>query len=216
VSAVLPAVDPALVLVLLLNFFVLGTSRVHAVINGAALQGAVLGVLAILIHGAGHPLPIFLGVASIVIKGISIPAMLRRAMREASIRREVEPLIDFVPSLLVCAAGTLLSVVFAHSLPLAPQHVGSLLVPASLATVLTGFIVLATRRKAITQAAGYLILENGVFIMGLGLLDAIPFLVEAGVLLDLFVGVFVMGIIIYQINRELASLDTEHLAKLKG
>jgi hydrogenase-4 component E len=216
VSAVPTAVDPALVLVLLLNFFVLGTSRVHAVINGAALQGVVLGVLAILIHGVNHPLPVSLGLASIVIKGISIPAMLRRAMRDASIRREVEPLIDFVPSLLVCAAGTLLSVVFAHSLPLAPQHVGSLLVPASLATVLTGFIVLSTRRKAITQAAGYLILENGVFIMGLGLLDAIPFLVEAGVLLDLFVGVFVMGIIIYQINRELASLDTEHLAKLKG
>jgi hydrogenase-4 component E len=216
VTIVPSAVDPFLVVVLLLNFFVLGTSRVHAVINGAALQGAVLGVLALLIHGVDHPLPVALAVASVAIKGISIPAMLRRAMREASIRREIEPLIDFIPSLLTCAAGTGLAVVFARTLPLAPQHVGSLLVPASLATVLTGFIVLATRRKAITQAAGYLILENGVFIMGLGLLDAIPFLVEAGVLLDLFVAVFVMGIIIYQINREFASLDTAHLSKLKG
>ncbi len=81
--------------------------------------------------------------------------------------------------------------------------------PASLATVLTGFIVLTTRRKAITQVAGYLILENGIFIMGLTLVEAMPFLVEVGVLLDLVVGIFVMGIMIYQINREFSSLDTD-------
>jgi hydrogenase-4 component E len=81
--------------------------------------------------------------------------------------------------------------------------------------VLSGFIVLETRRKAITQAAGYLMLENGVFILGLGLLDAIPFVVEAGVLLDLFVAIFVMGIIIYRINQAFASLDTARLSNLK-
>jgi hydrogenase-4 component E len=202
-------------LVLLLNFFVLGTSRLHAVINAAALQGAVLGVLALLVHGFNGWLPAAVGCATVLIKGFTIPAMLRRAMREASIRREVDPFIDFIPSLLACAAGTGFAVVFAHTLPLAPEHVGSLLVPASLATVLTGFLVLSTRRKAITQVCGYLILENGVFIMGIGLLEAIPFLVEAGVLLDLFVAIFVMGIIIYRINKEFSSLDTTVLSSLK-
>jgi hydrogenase-4 component E len=209
------AVDPVLVLVLLLNFMVLGSSRLHAVINAAALQGAILGVLALLMHGVGDGLPVVIAFATVLIKGTLIPAMLRRAMREASIRREVEPIIDFIPSLLAGAVATGLSVVFARTLPLAPQQEASLLVPASLATVLVGFIVLATRRKAITQVAGYLVLENGVFIMGMGLLDAIPFLVEAGVLLDLFVAIFVMGIIIYHINREFASLDTGRLSNLK-
>ncbi len=208
-------VDPVLVLVLLLNFFVLGTSRVDAVINGAALQGAVLAALALVIHGVDNLLAIVLAAATVVIKGIVVPAMLRRAMREADIHREVEPFVDFVPSLLAGAVGTGLCLLFARTLPLAPQHVGSLLVPGSLATVLTGFLILATRRKAITQAAGYLVLENGVFIMGLGLLEAIPFLVEAGVLLDLFVAIFVMGIIIFNINREFSSLDTERLSTLK-
>ena len=87
--------------------------------------------------------------------------------------------------------------------------------PASLATVLTGFLVLTTRRKAITQVVGYLVLENGIFIFGLLLVEAMPFLVEIGVLLDLFVGVFVMGIIIDHINREFSSLDTEHLTSLR-
>ena len=80
--------------------------------------------------------------------------------------------------------------------------------PASLATVLTGFLLLTTRRKAITQVVGYLVLENGIFLFGLLLLEAMPFLVEVGVLLDLFVGVFVMGIIIHHINREFASIGT--------
>jgi hydrogenase-4 component E len=208
-------VDPVLVLVLLLNFFVLGTSRVDAVINGAALQGAVLAALALIMHGVDSSLAWVLAVATMAIKGIAVPSMLRRAMREADIRREVEPFIDFIPSLLAGAVGTGLCLFFARTLPLAPQHERSLLVPGSLSTVLTGFLILATRRKAITQAAGYLVLENGVFIMGLGLLDAIPFLVEAGVLLDLFVAVFVMGIIIFNINREFASLDTERLSTLK-
>ena len=62
---------------------------------------------------------------------------------------------------------------------------------------------------------GYLVLENGIFIFGLLLVDAMPMIVEVGVLLDLFVGVFVMGIIIHHINREFASISTEHLTELK-
>jgi hydrogenase-4 component E len=65
------------------------------------------------------------------------------------------------------------------------------------------------------QVLGYLVLENGIFLFGMLLLEAMPLLVEAGALLDLFTGVFVMGIIIHQINREFDSVSTEHLAELK-
>ena len=137
-------------------------------------------------------------------------------MREAAIQHEVEPLIGFIPSLLLGALGTGLAVVFsadAAARPRARRHRCSL--PASLATVLTGFLMLTTRRKAITQVVGYLVLENGIFVFGLALLEAMPFLVEVGVLLDLFVGVFVMGIIINHISREFASIDTQQLDGLK-
>jgi hydrogenase-4 component E len=75
--------------------------------------------------------------------------------------------------------------------------------------------MLTTRRKAIMQVLGYLLLENGIFLFGLLLLEAMPFLVEAGVLLDLFTGVFVMGIIIHHISREFTSISTEYLSELK-
>jgi hydrogenase-4 component E len=209
------SVDLLLVMVLLLNFFMLGTSRVHAVIQCAAAQGLLLGVLLAVVHGDAGLRTLALAGVAIGLKAVLIPAMLRRAMRQAAIRREVEPLVSLVSSLVLGALGTGLAIVVGDQLPLAPEHAESLVVPASLATVLTGFLVLTTRRKAITQVVGYLTLENGVFIFGLTLIEAMPFLVEVGVLLDLLVAIFVMGIVIDHIHREFSSMDAEQLSTLR-
>jgi hydrogenase-4 component E len=209
------AVDPLLVLLLLLNFFILGTSRLRAVIDGSALQGILLGVLVVVVHGGVGLQSGVVAIIAILVKATLIPGLLHRAMRDAEMRREIKPVVGHVASLLLGAVATGAAVLFGRVLPLAPAHVGSLLVPASLATVLTGFLIICTRRKAINQVVGYLVLENGIFIMGLCLLEAMPFLVEVGVLLDLLVAVFVIGIIINHINREFASLDTARLSTLK-
>jgi len=207
--------DAVLVLALLVNFFMLGASRLRAVIYAVALQGVLLGVMPIFVHGEIGWWLGLLVIATIIIKGIVIPELVSYAMREVYISREIDPVVPFIPSLLLGAAGTGLALGYARTLPLAPSHSGSLIVPASLATVLTGFLILTTRRKAITQAVGYLVLENGIFLFGLLLIEAMPFLVEIGVLLDLLVCVFVMGIIIHHINQEFSSVSTEHLARLK-
>ncbi len=208
-------VGPLLVVVLLLNFFLLGTSRLQAVINASAMQGVLLGVLTLCVHEGFGVWMVLITIVTILVKGALIPGMLLRAIRDAAIRREIEPFIGFLPCLLFGALGTGASLIFARTLPLAKEHVGSLLVPAAMATVWTGFLVLTTRRKAINQVVGYLVLENGIYIMGLTLLHAMPFMVEMGVLLDLFVGIFVMGIILNHIRREFSSLDTAHLSALK-
>jgi len=208
-------VNLLLVGVLLLNLFMLGTSRIRGLIQAAALQGVVLGVLMLTMGESSGWNTAMLAIATVLLKGSVIPRMLRRALREAQIKREIEPLIGFAPTMLVGALGTLLSIAFASGLPLAPQHRELLIVPASFSTVVTGFILLTTRIKAITQAIGYLVLENGIFIFGMLLVDAMPFLVEIGVLLDVFVGIFVVSIIIHHIHREFASLDTRRLASLK-
>ena len=210
-----PSLDPLLVLVLLLNLFLLGTTRLRAVIGSSALQGVVLGVLAFVVHGHAAIEAFLVAAGAAIVKGFIIPRLLYKAMRDAAIHREVEPFIGFIPSLLLGAVGAGLSVLFAQTLPLVPEHKATLLLPTSFATVLTGFIILTTRRKAITQVVGYLVLENGIFVMGLALLQAMPLLVEAGVLLDLFVGILVMGIIINHISREFSSMDTARLSSLK-
>ncbi len=207
-------VDLLLIAILAINLFALGASRIRAVIHAVAVQGVLIGILPLLIE---PPVlhTVLLAVGTAVLKGFIIPALLYYAMREIGIRREVQPLIDFLPSILLGAIGTALALVFASTLPLIPSHQHSLLVPTSLATVLTGFLTLTTRKIAINQVLGYLLLENGIFLFGMLLLGAMPFLVEVGALLDLFTGVFVMGIIINHINREFDSVSTEYLSELK-
>ncbi|HVT88677.1 MAG TPA: hypothetical protein VHD56_07495 [Tepidisphaeraceae bacterium] len=209
------SVNALLVVVLLLNLFLLGTSRIRALIQGAALQGILLGCMPLLLHQHLSPFPFVIAAATMILKGSIVPQMLFKALRDAQIKREVEPLIGLIPTMLLGALGTAISIAFASQLALVPEHSQTLVVPASFATVLTGFLLLTTRIKAITQVIGYLILENGIYIFGMLLLEAMPFLVELGILLDLFVGIFVVSIIIHHINREFASLDTRRLASLK-
>ena len=207
--------DPLLIVALALNFVTLGVSRIRGVINAVALQGTLLGMLPLLVHPQIGLRGVLLVLVTMSLKGLVIPRLLFHAIREANIQHEVKPVVGFTSSLLLGAVGTGLALAFSFSLPLADEHTGLLLVPASLSTVWAGFLMLTTRRKAIMQVLGYLLLENGIFLFGLLLLEAMPFLVEVGVLLDLFTGVFVMGIIVHHISREFASISTEHLTELK-
>jgi hydrogenase-4 component E len=206
--------DQFLVLVLLINFVALGTSRLIFSIRSVAAQGVILGILPALIHPfSWHLVGIILMI--LVTKGFVIPLLLNRAVRSAEIKREAEPFLGYVPTLLLGAVFTALSFAFAGKLPLLPEHQNYMFVPASMATLMTGFLILTTRRKAISQVIGYLVLENGIFIFGLLLAEALPIMVEAGALLDLLVGTFVMGIVINHISREFSSLDTSRLTSLK-
>jgi hydrogenase-4 component E len=211
--------DTLLIVALALNFFALGVSRIRAVIQAVAFQGILLGIAPVVLHAILHAgiglRGILLAAGTIVLKGLAIPALLYRAMREADIQQEVQPLVSPMNSLLLGAVGTGLALLFSYTLPLADRHRDLLLVPASLSTVWTGFLMLTVRTKAITQVLGYLLLENGIFLFGLLLLEAMPFLVEVGVLLDLFTGVFVMGIIIHHVSREFTPTSGEGLSELK-
>lgn len=208
-------VDLLLALVMLLNFALLGSGRIRVLIRTAALQGMVISALPLAL---GHELGlrgVILALVALAVKGILVPAVLLRAFDKLAIKREVEPFIGFVASLLLCALGTGFAVLIGRHLPLAPEHAGSLAVAASLATVMTGFLLLITRLKAITQATGYLVLENGIAIFGLTLVGGVPFLVETTLLLDLVAGVFVMVIVMNHIHRAFTTLDTRQLTALK-
>ena len=197
-----------------LNLMALGSSRIPSLIRAMSVQGVVLGVMPLLMEHMTWPI-VLIAVATLTVKGVLIPRLLNRAMRAANIDRDMEPLIGYVPSILLGAGGTIAAMALARSLPLLPEHAGSLLVPGALASVLTGFVLLIGRTKAISQVCGYLILENGIYLFGLLLIHSTPLLVEAGILLDLTVGVFVIGIIVDHIQRAFDSLDTRKLTVLR-
>lgn len=204
-----------LVIILVLNLFALGTSRILSVIRIVAAQGVLLGALPLLLYESiGLPEALAAAVG-ILIKGILIPAIMTRALRDVVIKKEVQPLIGLLPSIILGALGTGFALIFANRLDMAPFQGGTLIVPAAFATILVGFIILTTRVKALSQAVGYLVLENGIFIFGLLLVDAMPLVVEMGVLLDLFVGIFVIAIMVKHINRAFSTTDTSQLVALK-
>jgi hydrogenase-4 component E len=198
-----------------LNLMALGSSRLPSVVRAMAVQGVVLGCLPVIIERNFDWLVSFVALVTVLVKGFAIPTLLQRAMRSANIDREIEPFIGYVPSLLLGAVGTIASVAAARMLPLLPEHAETLIVPGAMASIFTGFVLLVGRVKAISQVCGYLIMENGIYLFGLLLIHSTPFLVESGILLDLTVGVFIIGIIVDRIQRAFDSLDTRKLTTLR-
>jgi hydrogenase-4 component E len=207
------ATDLLLVLIALSEFAILGTSRLSTGIRVLAWQGALLGVLPLLLDDPRSPHVLFLAGGTILVKAIVLPRLLRWAMREAAVRREMEPLIGYLGSLLLGVLALGVSFAVARRLP-AVEH-GGLLIPVAVTSLIIGLIVLITRNKAVTQVVGYLILENGVYLFGLTQARRVPFLVEIGVLLDVLVGVFIMGIVVFHINREFDSISAAQLTELR-
>jgi hydrogenase-4 component E len=208
-----PIADSILILVLLTNFFILGTANLRSAIHGVALQGLLLAMLPLFVESKPTLRLVVLVLATAAVKGAVIPGLLMKALHDVHIRHEVEPYLGFIPTLFLCAIVTALALLFADLLPLASADRIGLFVPASLATLLSGFLGLTTRRKAISQVTGYLVLENGIYIFVLLLYQSR--IVEVGILLDLVVGIFVMGIVLNHIKREFSSLDTERLSHLR-
>ncbi|NLD92290.1 MAG: hydrogenase [Fibrobacter sp.] len=204
-----------LVIILMLNLFTLGTTRIQSIIRIVAFQGILLGILPLITHDGLSLMAVAASIIAIVLKGFAIPVMMSHALRDVQIKREVEPLIGILPSIILGALATVFALLFASQMPLANENLSKLIVPSAIATILVGFILLTTRFKALTQVIGYLILENGIFIFGVLLMEAMPMVIEMGVLLDLFVGIFVSCIIISKINQSFSSMDTRILSSLK-
>lgn len=202
-----------LIAIVLTDFAVLASSRLSACIRAIAVQGMLLAVLPLALTRDVSVHTIALSAGTALVKAGVLPWFLRWAIREAAVRREVEPLVGYLASILLGAVA--LAVAFAVSSVL-PVHLGStdLLVPVALVTVMIGLLVLVTRSKALLQVTGYLMLENGIYLFGLTQTQRAPFLVEIGVLLDVFAGVFIMGIVVFHINREFDSISAARLTEL--
>jgi hydrogenase-4 component E len=208
--------DPMLVFVVLLNLMLLGSSRLGACVRISALQGMALGILPLLVatHGISVRLLLF-ALVFFVLKGIVFPRLLLRAIRSADVRHEVEPMVGYPASVLLGVVLLALSFWLTSRIDLPRPAASPLVLPLALATILIGLFLIVSRRMALLQVVGYLVLENGIFIFGVALAQEQPLLVEMGILLDVFVAVFVMGIALFHISREFDHIDVEQLSALR-
>jgi hydrogenase-4 component E len=212
-------VEGVIALLVITDLLLLGSSRLRSCITVAALQGAVVSLLPVLLHGDEGWLRAWsLTVGSMLLKGGVFPWLLRRVLRESGVRREVEPFVGHTLSVMVGVAALAFAVWVDARLALPASATGHapLLVPAGLATLLVGLFLIVSRRTAVTQVLGYLVVENGIYAIGVALVGGVPLLVELGVLMDIFVAVFIMSIAAYHISREFDHIDFDQLDRLRG
>ncbi|MBC7543015.1 MAG: hydrogenase [Candidatus Sericytochromatia bacterium] len=209
-------IDSLLLLLILTSLAILGAGRLETYIRIVATQGVMTSVLMLVAHHtAPTPRTLLLAGASVILKAWLFPVMLRRAIKQARVRCEVDPYVGYNVSVVLGLGMLGLALWMGELLPLPNPVVSSLLVPAALFTMLAGLFIIISRHNALTQVLGYLVLENGVYVFGSTVVQETPFIVEVGVLLDVLVAVFVMGIMVFHIAREFDDIDTANLSALQ-
>jgi hydrogenase-4 component E len=202
--------------VLLLSFAMLAQRRIRTLIHLFALQGAALVCsTSIVAWTSGQHHLYYSAALTLVLKVIVLPLILYRLIDRLDLRWDTETGLRIPTTMLV---GVVL-VVFAFGLA---QPISSLAgsvtqstLGIAIAVVMLAFLMMITRRKAVTQVIGFLAMENGLFFAATSATNGMPMVVEFGIALDVLVGALILGIFFFQIREQFDSLDLHHLERLK-
>jgi hydrogenase-4 component E len=209
------SVDTLLALVLLSVLLAFGSSRLPVLIRVIAFQGIVASIVPFFLgHEMGFGGSVFT-VATLLIRGIVIPLCIFLAIKKVAIRREVEPIVSYHASLLAGLVLIVAAVVVGpkFNLPQTSGHV--LLLPTAITLLAAGMFLLMARRNAIAMVIGYIMLENGIYLVGTSLSMRAHHIVEFGILLDVLAGVMIMAIILQNIKQAFDDVDTALLRTLR-
>ena len=201
---------------LLLSFAMLSQRRILTLIYLFTLQGATLvAATAVVAYVTNQHHLYYSATVTLITKVIVIPILLHRLIHRLNVKWDVETLINIPTTMLI---GILL-VVFAFKLALPIAQLSSSIVHSTLgialACVLLSFMMMITRAKAVPQVIGFLSMENGLFFAATAATYGMPMVVEFGIAFDVLVGMFILGVFMFQIREQFDSLDIRHLEKLK-
>jgi hydrogenase-4 component E len=194
----------------------LAQRRILSLVNLFAMQGVLLTLsTAVVAHvsGAEH---LYLSAAlSLLLKVLLLPWILHRLIERLAVRFDTETLINIPSTMLI----GILVVVFAFTLAQPISQLSSAVTRSTLgvalAMVLLSFLMMITRRKAVSQVIGFLAMENGLFFAATSATYGMPMVVELGVALDVLVGTLILGVFFFQIRELFDSLDLHHLEQLR-
>lgn len=151
---------------------------------------------------------------TLFVKALAIPVFLHYVIRRIRVVRVIDSLVSSKMALLI--ALTLMIVAHYATAALPGGGPAAEALPAALTMVLIGVFLMVSRRVALTQVLGLLVMENGLFLAALASSGGLPLLVDAGIFFDVLVSVIICGLLIYRISATFASIDTHHLRRLRG
>jgi hydrogenase-4 component E len=201
---------------LLTGIALLWRRSVDAYIKAFRSQSAVLSAMFVLVGYGGNDWQLYaMAVFFFVLKVVVIPRYLYRLETRVGAERESQPYVNIATSLII--SGLLVLLAYAITRPLVavsnlPTR-GSL--PLAMGLIFVGLFVVVTRRKALTQVVGFLVLENGIALLAMLGTYGIPLIIELGVFLDVLMGFLAMQVFVYHIHGTFESIDVEQLSRLK-
>jgi hydrogenase-4 component E len=212
----LQIIDLLAAVLLLISFAMLSQRRIVGLVTLFAWQGATLAASTALVGWAtGQPHLYTSAILTLALKVIAMPWFFFRLVRRLDVNRDVESVLNIPTTMLI---GIVL-VIFAFNLALPISQMAGTVTRSTLgiamACVLLAFLMMITRKKAMTQVIGFLSMENALFFAATSATYGMPLVVEMGVALDVLVGVFVLGIFFFHIRETFDSLDLKHMERLK-
>jgi len=209
------SVDTIMSLVLLSVLLSYGYSRLPRLIIVVGFQGIVVSMVPFFI---GHEMTaggIVFTIATLLIRGIIIPMSIYIAIKKGAIQRKVAPIVGYQASILFGLGLIVAATYISRQLNIPSISDYTLLFPTAIALLVTGMFLLMTRRNAIAMVLGYIIMENGIYLVGTTFSARARHIVEFGILLDVLAGVMIMAIILQNIKQTFDDVDTVHLRTLK-
>lgn len=205
-----------ILLLLVTDLIMLWSGRILMLIRLSALQGALLAALLLLpVNGTLNAELVLLSLAVFCLKGVGFPVFLRHVCHKLGLEPVVRPRLGRMYPMaggLVCLAFSLW---LEGRIPAAEGLFPPMLFPVALTTLFCGLILVVGRAKALAQVIGYLVVENGIFLLGIPLMTEGSVWFELSILLDVFAAIFVMTIAINHINSAFDSIDVARFRNLR-
>ena len=208
-------VDVILSLVLLSCLFSFGSSRLPGLIKVLAFQGVVVSIVPLFIDQNMTGGGILFTLITLTIRGIVIPLCIYLAIKKVAIHREVEPIVGYHASMLAGLGLIVGAIYVSHNFHVPAGNATVLLLPTAITVLVAGMFLLMARRNAIAMVLGYIMMENGIYLVGTTFSAHARHIVEFGILLDVLAGVMIMAIILQNIRRTFDDVDTALLRTLK-
>jgi len=202
--------------VLLTTVLALWRRELAAIVSLLVAQGVLIAALAALLGARESSGELYLAALGVlVLKAFVLPAVLRRVLAESGEARETEPLVNVTASLLAAALLTLLAYWLSRPLVALAPSPATRALPVGLAVVLMGFFMLVTRRRALSQVVGFLLLDNGIATTAFLATSGVPLVVELGVSLDVLLVVLVLQIVVARMRLTFGRTDLDELRELR-
>ena len=203
--------------IVVMGILIAGTRSIGRSIWLVAGESLLIGVVGVGVGVAtGAPHLVFGGLLAGLTKGLVVPVILGRILRQSPVRTERHPYLGPRVTLVVAIVIAFAAVATVDGAALVGRLVAPQALPAAVAEILTGLLIAMTRRKGLSIIVGLLVFENGVALTAFSLTYGMPLVIELGIVFDLLIAIAVVWVYARRMLTVFGSMSTDELRSLRG